>query len=258
MKKDLELLWNRNVEQAKFYLNSRKTNQMIVAALAIESCEVIWGGKSDGLFTYAEFARKIGINPKTLYNWVTIKKNVYDKLNAEEQTNGVYSDFAFVAKKINKSDTSKEVNKIFKLYNKNNPAKKIIRYMHSLKALAYNFRDSETTIKLENKYVEEILFYCDLITKRSYQFYGKLPAINHDICQKENFDKSSGYSPELAKRQPQSKITNSLEDRIIKLKKFGKSFKQITEILNEDGIKISRPSIIKHYNKYLTNNDWRI
>lgn len=55
--------------------------QQKIAMWAVEVCDIRHGGRSNGLYTIKDYARDIGMNAKTLQNWVQIYRNVVMKLD---------------------------------------------------------------------------------------------------------------------------------------------------------------------------------
>jgi hypothetical protein len=80
--------WLRCVNDAKLIVLSRNIGRIKICELAIEACDIKMGGgghwsKFTGYRTAADFADEIGINPKTLLEWLSIKKYIYDNLPAK-------------------------------------------------------------------------------------------------------------------------------------------------------------------------------
>lgn len=77
--------WEEAITQAKVCISNMSKSRLKVAELALEVCDVRWGGGAhwanhEGTYTLKRFAEEIGLNPKTLSNWVRVKRNVHDKL----------------------------------------------------------------------------------------------------------------------------------------------------------------------------------
>lgn len=80
-----EAKWTETVEKAKAFVLQISKCRLQIAELALEVCDVRWGGGAhwanhEGTYTLKRFAEEIGVNPKTLSNWVRVKRNVMDKL----------------------------------------------------------------------------------------------------------------------------------------------------------------------------------
>lgn len=63
-----------------------KCYQAKIAKYAITVCDICHGGISKNKYTLKDYALDVGVFPKTLQNWVSIYRNVIDKLNIEEPT----------------------------------------------------------------------------------------------------------------------------------------------------------------------------
>lgn len=77
--------WNSYVVEAKKVVSKMGADRLRIATLAIEACDIRHGGgghwnNNEGVYTMKRFASEVGINYKTLANWVRVKRNVIDKL----------------------------------------------------------------------------------------------------------------------------------------------------------------------------------
>lgn len=82
---DVEQRWTKYVAHAKTYVKGMNQGRMKIAELAIEACDIQWGGgnhwkKFEGVYTIKRFAAEIGVHSKTLSEWCAIKRLVKDKL----------------------------------------------------------------------------------------------------------------------------------------------------------------------------------
>lgn len=79
-------VWDRCVSEAKLLVMKRNIARIRVCELAMEACEeiIVGGGAHWSNFEYqytaTKFAKEIGIVPRTLLNWLRIKRYVYDSL----------------------------------------------------------------------------------------------------------------------------------------------------------------------------------
>lgn len=73
--------WDACVIEAKRFVGKRTTNRLRIANLAVKACEIRHGGVADpDRYTLSMFADAIGVNPKTLSDWVRVKKQIADHL----------------------------------------------------------------------------------------------------------------------------------------------------------------------------------
>lgn len=155
---------------AKALLITKYRNQIQIAEEALKVCEITHGGRSKGLFTVKNFANEISINSRTLYNWIAIKVNVYDKLKGDPHLERAsFTELSRIARWVNSETPLKKVKYLLhKELTQNSFDAKLLRYAKALKSLNYNFKKnaawkaSPATIrqvysqaKLIIKYIEE-------------------------------------------------------------------------------------------------------
>ncbi len=58
--------------------------QMRICGYAIQVCTIRHGGRSNGYYTMKDYARDIGLNNKTLNQWMLVYRNVVLKLSATQ------------------------------------------------------------------------------------------------------------------------------------------------------------------------------
>lgn len=108
-----QLTWKQAVEQARVLVVQKRTNQMKIAALALEVCEITHGGhyKSRG-YTMAKFAQEVKLNYKTLSNWIFIYKSVYVKAPYKLRDQASFVKLQSVARRITKDTKSSDIPKM--------------------------------------------------------------------------------------------------------------------------------------------------
>ncbi len=76
--------WEDCVTLGKTYINHRRTNRLVVAALAVRACVIKHGGRKTKLVhsepSLTAYAKEIGINFRTLWTWIEVKRRVVDHL----------------------------------------------------------------------------------------------------------------------------------------------------------------------------------
>jgi hypothetical protein len=88
--------WKKCVEEASGLLTTHKKSRMKVVEIAVQACVIQQGGDRRTMLYQTEtyhntlqaFAKEVGIAYKTLYNWFIYKREVYDRLSAEEREEG--------------------------------------------------------------------------------------------------------------------------------------------------------------------------
>lgn len=68
--------YNSLVDEGKKLVGSIRSHQVKLAHLATQVCTIRHGGISNAFYTIKDFAKDIGINPKTLQDYVAIYRNV--------------------------------------------------------------------------------------------------------------------------------------------------------------------------------------
>lgn len=112
-----EKKWTEYVERSKSYVSKMAKFRLEIATMALEVCEIHWGGGThwkgfETTYTLKRFAEETGISYKTLANWVRIKRNVYDKLVSTGQTIDPIVDWSVmmrVSDNCKKDETSEQV-----------------------------------------------------------------------------------------------------------------------------------------------------
>jgi len=74
-------IYNYYVDLGKGLINKIEGHQVLIAGYAVAVCDIRHGGKSSGYYTLTNYAKDIGMNKKTLQNWVQAYRNVVIKLD---------------------------------------------------------------------------------------------------------------------------------------------------------------------------------
>jgi hypothetical protein len=82
---DKMTLWLRCVDEAKQEVSKLHAARARIVDLALRCCDIQWGGGAhwsghEGVYTARRFAKEIGVNYKTLMNWLTARRVVADNL----------------------------------------------------------------------------------------------------------------------------------------------------------------------------------
>jgi len=183
---DLEKQWEINTTEARAVLGTKRNCQMKVARLALEVCEITWGGaiKRD-YFTLANFAKECGCNPKTLSTWVNIEKNVYSKVSPDEAMDLSYTVASTVARHVDRGTPPEEVTRLVRDMKaaRGSFDARMSKYLKYLSGLDFNFETKLAADLCKREVLEEILFYTDRIRKNIRKGKHKnLRSINHNIA----------------------------------------------------------------------------
>lgn len=178
--------WDHNIDLAKKLLSQKKYSQMQVADLALEVCEITWGGssKSMKMKTLTEFAKEIGVNAKTLSNWVGIKKNIYDKLTPDLKINSKMTHLIMAAKSVSTKCSVKEaVDAVSRIVYTSGPDMRLIKYLANLKSIHTNMQNEGLVLLCKEKTLAEIKYYCHETIKTIDKNAGKkIVAADHGLC----------------------------------------------------------------------------
>lgn len=73
--------YNNYVNLAKKELKAVEGHQIRICEYAMKVCQIRHGGRSNGYYTITDFASDIGMESKTLSNWLLTYRNVVQKLD---------------------------------------------------------------------------------------------------------------------------------------------------------------------------------
>lgn len=166
-KKYLSIVKKAKLEATVLKLTGQQ--RMKIAEFAVQACEILHGGRSEPTrLTLKRFSDDIGINKQTLYEWVRIKRMVFDKLDKENKPlfyktpsrslNGIM-------KRINITTEEKEVNDLYsKVLNEPKSTARFSKYLAVMDTILYNltnfsvFEEIEVkTLELTIKKAEEVI-----------------------------------------------------------------------------------------------------
>lgn len=79
--------WVEAIVEAKHIVGRMNLDRLAVADICLKVCEIQVGGNwraFSRVYTVHKFAAEIGVHPKTLHQWLRIKRNIHDKLPTGE------------------------------------------------------------------------------------------------------------------------------------------------------------------------------
>lgn len=162
-----EKLWEDSVKQARQLILNYETYKFKVAACAIRACDMGRGGRQDSNFSLVAFAKAIGINSSTLFDWVDIQIKIIDKLSLSDQDliNISYCTLSRVARKVKKTTSKENVRFVLNEELARDPSEaKWSRYLSSMDTVIHNglkpeklLGISESTLKLVILKAREII-----------------------------------------------------------------------------------------------------
>jgi hypothetical protein len=186
---DVEAMWAENVQKAKTMVSVRKQNQMEIAGLALEVCEITRGGPAViGRYTLKRFAEEIGMNSRVLSGWVSVRVKVYSKLPSEKRTGCTFTQLAHVALRVAPDSTQGFVLKRFAEICEKDPFEaKLCRRLPAIRAAAQNFAKEGAAGRLPVEMLQEFLFYCGNIAEQIRKHYPNISGADHGIAATTNF-----------------------------------------------------------------------
>lgn len=176
--------WERNIEMARSLLKDRKRSHMEIARLALEVCEITWGGgNKEGHKTLRSFAKEIGINEKTLSQWVAIRRNIFEKLPDELKVKARMMDLYLAARTVGSNCKPEEAIKaVSSVVYSAGPDIKIMRYLESLNTISHHMANEATVMQCKQELLEQILYVCSYIINRIKENGPQnLKPRNHDL-----------------------------------------------------------------------------
>lgn len=160
--------WENAVRKARQYTTDYSRARWIIAGLALEVCDYSHGGrKGETIYSVRKFADEIELARKTLYQWIRIKRLVYDKLpktvRAKAHTYD-YSDFDATCDQVTEDSHPAEVKRRWEEQLKVNPdSKKFSKYIAHVNAILYNAQRPILMKDVERNLIEELIQKTTLI-----------------------------------------------------------------------------------------------
>ncbi len=74
------------VDHARKLLSQIESHQAQIAEIALKVCEIRHGGPSEGVYTLSRFADDIGLERRTLSNWVALYRDIILKAGIKKPT----------------------------------------------------------------------------------------------------------------------------------------------------------------------------
>lgn len=162
-----EVTWAECINEAKLLLKQTDELRFRIIALAEKCCSDVQGSK----YTYARFANEIGLAPATLYEWMKVKKDVYDVIPKQDQTFLSFNQMRDLNKrtpglKTGSQEKGKAVLKALKQLKKESPdTLKFRRYLDQMKHILFNVKDKHRTKFCEREVLIELLHTSREISK---------------------------------------------------------------------------------------------
>lgn len=160
--------WQTAIREAKGLIVNQNKTRFKVVEIALRVCDTSHGGrKGEGIFSITNFANAIELSPRTLFEWMRIKRNVLDKLPKTisfHHDKIKYIDLVDVDRKLQSDASKKEVLGVFQQIQKINPEeKKWNRYNMNLRSILYNAKRPLTMGNISEEELKKTIKYCKTI-----------------------------------------------------------------------------------------------
>lgn len=165
--KDPKILYASLVKRALEILRLSHLKQMKIAKIALEVCEIRWGGKQyDSDFSLRRFAKDIGVKPKTLDHWIQIKRRVYDNVDPSLVEKMYFTDMVSLLKKTSSTDSRLKINsKAREILEFSPDIKRFEKYLAHVKSVLFNAKNPERLEKLPDELLAETIETCEAISR---------------------------------------------------------------------------------------------
>lgn len=168
--------WELAINEAKSLYGKRNNCQMLIAAKAIDVCEIVKGGSNRSLYSLKRFAQETNINYKTLTGWIFIYKSIYLKLPYKKRNEVKFINMLNVGRNIKKDTTKEEIIRLIDYeVNKGNIDSKLLNYTKYFRAVT-KLLESKTIFDAKTESLEEC-FYWVSVCKVAFNRINKIKKI---------------------------------------------------------------------------------
>jgi sarcosine oxidase delta subunit len=163
--------WARCVREAKLLTIKRDQAKIRICELCFEACDgdIKWGGGGhwsgfENQMTVSKFATDIGMHPKTLMEWLAVKRYIYDNLNKKYQTDVKWSILSKIRRNLDmKRDCIPSKIKITKLYEdileEKTGTRASLNIQKYLDTIKYNVDNLESLSDQDRQGIQEVCKY---------------------------------------------------------------------------------------------------
>lgn len=150
-------------------LRLKNVHRIKVAEIALKAAVLINGGRAPiTRNTVKSFSDKIGVNNKTLYEWIRYKKLVYDKLDRARKDS--YNELSMdtikhITKGIKRQTPAKTVQKRYdQFYKRSSIETRMHKYISHLRTVLYNCSNHGRMMEIPDSILLEVLGTCRKIS----------------------------------------------------------------------------------------------
>lgn len=157
-------IWKDCVEEAKKLVFLSDNLRMKIADLAIKCCVLHHGGKSNNSrYTATRFAEEIGVNVRTLLEWIHFKKNIYDPLPEKEKELLSFQDLRYLDTQTSglvRTSIEKQkavLKKLAEMKKMHPDTVKFMKYVKHLKTIRFNTKHKQMIKHVDRTVLSECL-----------------------------------------------------------------------------------------------------
>lgn len=161
--------FEKAVREARAFVNHYDKVRFKICTIALRVCDLSHGGRKKNSFSISNFAKAIDLNPKTLMEWLRIKRNVVDKLPVTElkdKSKYTYFDLATVASQVKPETSKRDVLRLWKdQLAQPQESKKFIKYELTVNSILTNSRKPIKLLNVDEELLKRIASKCFLVHK---------------------------------------------------------------------------------------------
>ena len=173
---DDEIRWQKCITRAKSIKEMVRNNRLLLADIALEACDIIWGGGGhwnnySRQRTVSDFGAAIGINAKTLYEWINVKQHVVNKLKrGDYSAPKLWKILRAVQEKVNKDTDPATVQEIYnRELSRDGPNLQIKRVIRSTKSTKHFVTKTDLS-EIHKEDLEELKTTCwEIVTEMEHR-----------------------------------------------------------------------------------------
>lgn len=164
--------WEKCVAEAKKVarlLRLKTQHRMKIAELALQACTIIRGGRQcfENL-SIRRFSEAIGINEKTIYEWIRVYETVYaklDEVNRESALEVHYDVVRNVRAAVDPDTMPEVVNATFvQEAAKPRDSLKWMKYLSRLRSIMFNVKNPRAMADVTDEQVQDMISRCNVIS----------------------------------------------------------------------------------------------
>lgn len=158
--------WIAAITEARLFIKNYDRSRWRVADLAISVCDMSHGGRKKTQFSVARFAKEIGLNKKTLYEWIRAKVVLIDRLPISMQKEALkkkkYNDLREISSRLTVKSSDSDIESAYNEYfSQEQDDLKFKKYHKHLKSLLYNASRPSQMMNVNSEIILDIISTLD-------------------------------------------------------------------------------------------------